>query len=83
MKDQSLAGYEKSLLSPCRRSGHGSKSPQGMAHSGGDLRTTVEEWRRMGVDVCVLDASGDPLEGIRGNHGSFGFILGDDRLSTA
>ena len=31
------------------------------------------------MDVCVLDASGEPLEDIRENHGGFGFIVGDDR----
>ena len=78
--ERSIAGrIRKVVVEPLPPIGAWKQVSQGMAHSGGDLRTTVEEWRRMGVDVCVLDASGDPLEDIRENQGGFGFIVGDDR----
>ncbi|MGB0628826.1 MAG: hypothetical protein ACPGN8_06065 [Candidatus Thalassarchaeaceae archaeon] len=78
--ERSIAGnIRKVVVEPLPPIGTWKQLTQGMAHSGGDLRTTVEEWRRMDVEVCVLDMNGDSLESMHENQGDIGFIVGDDR----
>ena len=78
--ERSIAGkIRKVVAEPLSPVGIWKQHSEGMAHSGGDLRTTVEEWRRMDVEVCVLDMNGDSLSGMRGDQGDMGFIVGDDR----
>ena len=78
--ERSIAGkIRKVVVEPLSPVGIWKQLSQGVAHSGGDLRTTVDEWRRMDVEVCVLDMNGNSLEGIHENQGDIGFIVGDDR----
>ena len=61
----------------------------GLWHSGGDISTTIAEWRREGVTLVRLDADAPPLwvEGGSPPDGEdvdtrFGFFLSDDRSFT-
>ena len=61
----------------------------GLWHSGGDISTTIAEWRREGVTLVRLDADAPPLwvDGDSSPDGDdmgarFGFFLSDDRSFT-
>ncbi|MBH33578.1 MAG: hypothetical protein CMB75_04190 [Euryarchaeota archaeon] len=78
--ERSIAGkMRKVVVEPLPPVGTWKHISNGLAHSGGDLSTTITEWQRNSVEVCVLDINGDSLGDIHENQGDIGFIVGDDR----
>ena len=55
----------------------------GLWHSGGDISTTIREWRGEGVELLVLDAEGSPLADSIPESEEVGFILSDDQPFTS
>ena len=74
--ERSISGHIKSIMSrQVLPIGTWEQASAGISHSGGSIGDTLEEWRRDGVTVCVLDARGSGLR--RLENSSMGFVLSD------
>ncbi len=87
--ERSIAGRISAILElPAPPAGMMQETSPGIWHDSGELRTTIEEWRKEGVRLMMLHADADPLEV---NHAGFehddqsnlGFFLSDDRPFTS
>jgi len=54
---------------------------QGIFDTGGNLSTTIADWKRENVNLYVLDVKGEPIENIEKSE-RIGFILSDDLIFT-
>ena len=75
--ERSISGHFKSLiklrLPPV---GIWRKVSSGIYHSGGDIKTTLNEWEKDNVKIYILDKNGE-YSGTD-NHEFMGFLLSDD-----
>ncbi|MBT5280347.1 MAG: tRNA (pseudouridine(54)-N(1))-methyltransferase TrmY [Euryarchaeota archaeon] len=80
--ERSIAGQIKAILKrPAKPIGVFDQVTQGIFDTGGNLTTTLEDWKREDVTLYVLDAEGEPIENIEKSE-RIGFILSDDRIFT-
>ncbi|MDE0708002.1 MAG: hypothetical protein OSB33_03525 [Candidatus Poseidoniales archaeon] len=78
--ERAIAGQvNKALREPVPAMGQFVELHSGLWHSGGEIEQTITEWKREGVRIFVLDASGIPFNPEIHNAESIGFILSDDR----
>ena len=78
--ERAIAGQVgKALREPVPAIGQYVELHSGLWHSGGGLEQTIAEWKREGVRIFVLDASGVPFESETHGGESVGFILSDDQ----
>ena len=78
--ERAIAGQVgKALREPVPAIGQFVELHSGLWHSGGGLAQTISEWKREGVRVFVLDATGVPFDPEIHGDDSIGFILSDDQ----
>ena len=78
--ERAIAGQVgKALREPVPAIGQFVELHSGLWHSGGGLAQTISEWKREGVRVFVLDATGVPFDPEIHGADSIGFVLSDDQ----
>mgnify|MGYP006156561305 FL=1 len=77
--ERSISGHIRTLVkSRLPPIGIWEKVSSGIYHSGGDLETTMKEWKEEGVDISVLDKEGRIMDKETLKGDIIGFILSDD-----
>jgi len=81
--ERAIAGQiGKVLKEPSPAIGQFSELHPGFWHSGGGIEQTINEWKKDGVQIFVLDAGGTPFSIDEHGCESIGFILSDDQPFT-
>ena len=81
--ERAIAGQiGKALREPSPAIGQFAELHTGFWHSGGGIEQTINEWKKEGVRIFVLDASGIPFSTDEHSSESIGFVLSDDQPFT-
>ena len=82
--ERAIAGRISQILQePCPPAGQLKEFSPGLWHSGGDISTTLGEWRSEEVELIQLATEGELLHHSRPSSQKVGFILSDDQPFTA